>query len=254
MDTRTPALRIPIWLEATADVGGGKRTSLPREVVFGGPTPPDPVWVSGGNGKLLVGWNESSNATTGAINAYIVQIRVYGGDGTWSAWNDTEKAASDREHTYTGLANGTWQVRVRARNNNNDDDDSTHILGTTSETRIVTLAAANTNTPGVPTSAAVTSGSGSLVVEWQLPSSDTGSLVHGYTVRHKVSGADDSTYVETTVHPRRVDLDCRAGCNNPRKLEIGGLTAGTQYVVEIKSLNVNGASDWVTIGTTHTPN
>ena len=112
--------------------------------------------------------------------------------------------------------------------------------------------------PGVPTGASVAAGSGTLIVEWQPPDPDTGSLVHGYTVRHKVSGADDSTYVETTVHPRRIDvrLQDRTGedCKNPRTLEITGLTSGTQYVVGIKSLNANGASAWLTVGTTHTPN
>ena len=89
---------------------------------------------------------------------------------------------------------------------------------------------------------------------WQPPDPDTGSLVHGYTVRHKVNDDDDSTYLETTVHPRRVESECLGTCKNPRTLEITGLTAGTQYVVQIQSLNVNGASDWHTIGTTHTPN
>ena len=66
----------------------------------------------------------------------------------------------------------------------------------------------------------------------------------------------DSTYVETTVHSRRVDFECHKSgvCTNPRRVEITGLTAGTNYVVGIKSLNVNCASGWLTIGSTHTPN
>ena len=72
----------------------------------------------------------------------------------------------------------------------------------------MTLAAANTNLPGAPTEVTVTRGSGTLTVEWQPPDPDTGSLVYGYTVRHKASGADDSAYVETTVHPRRTRLHC----------------------------------------------
>ena len=73
-------------------------------------------------------------------------------------------------------------------------------------------------------------------------------------MRHKVNKAGDSAYVETTVHPRRVESECAGTCQNPRTLKITGLTAGTQYVVGIKSLNANGASAWKTIGTTHTPN
>ena len=99
----------------------------------------------------------------------------------------------------------------------------------------------------MPTRAAVAASSGKLVVTWQPPDPDTGSLVHGYTVRHKLSGAADSTYAETTVHPRRVEEDCEVSCKNPRTLEITGLAAGT-YVVGIQSLNANGASPWHTIG------
>ena len=108
--------------------------------------------------------------------------------------------------------------------------------------------------PGAPTSTAVTTGSGKLTVTWQPPTSGTGALVHGYTIRHKVSGADDSAYEETTVHPRRIEFyDC-AGCPNPGKHTIGDLTAGTNYVVGIRSHNANGDSAWQTIGATHTPN
>ena len=259
-----PGGSFPVWADAcfgaSIDLGciGGEtaRTST-HEVVVGGPTAPALAWASGGNGKLLVGWDASPKPQTGNINAYIVESRQRKADGTYPDWTETasvtttEKAAGDREHTYTGLANGTWQVRVRARNDAGDTDAATHILGTTSEVRTVTLAAANTNLPGVPTFAAVTPGSGTLVVTWQPPDPDSGSLVYGYTVRHKVSGAADSTFVETTVNPRRVDLE---GGSNPRRLEISGLTSGTDYVVEINALNVNGAGAWLTVGTTHRPN
>lgn len=88
----------------------------------------------------------------------------------------------------------------------------------------------------------------------QPPDPEIGAPVYGYTVGHKVSGTADSTYVGTTAHPRRVEFECSGGCSNPRRVAISGLTAGTAYVVQIKSLNVNGASAWHTIGATHTPN
>ena len=244
-----PTGPFPVW--PTAASSGETASSSTHEVVVGGPRPPW-VWASGGNGKLLVGWDASSDAIRGNISAYIVQIRQQKTDGTYPAWTDTGavtttgKAASDREHIFNGLDNGTWEVRVRAQN----DNDDTYVLGINSEVRTVTLAAANTNTPVAPL-AAVTPGAGSLLVQWLRPDPDTGSLVHGYTVRYKVSGADDSTYKEKTVHPRRVGLE---GGRNPNRLEISGLTAGVQYVVEIKSLNANGASAWFTIGITRRPN
>ena len=249
----TGNVRDTIEVEFTA-TSRGETASRTHEVVIGGPAAPW-LWVSGGNGKLLVGWDESPAAVTGQINAYIVQVRRQNADESWPGWTSETKAATDREHTFTGLDNGTWQVRIRARNNAGDTDDATHIMGTTSEVRTVTLASVHRNTPGAPTEAAVAPDSGKLVITWQPPASDTGSLVHGYTVRHKESSAADSAYVETTVHPRRVDFECKSAiCTNPRTLEITGLTAGTDYVVGIRSHNANGDSAWHTIGTTHTPN
>ena len=245
--------KVSVWAEATVNMEAATTQTL--EWIVGGPKLPE-VEVSGGNGKLLVGW-EAPEAITGAINAYIVQRRQRNADGTWpTTWTEETKAATDREHAFTGLANGTWQVRVRARNNHGDTDDSTHILGIFSATRTIVLAAGNTNTPGTPSSAAVTASqsSGNLIVTWRPPANETGALAHGYTIRHKVSGADDSTYVETTVHPRRLDFYECVGCPNPGNHTISDLTAGTNYVVGIRSHNANGDSAWHTIGTTHTPN
>ena len=248
-----PGATFPVWATATSSGETAGAKAQAQEVVVGGPKPPW-MWASGGDGKLLVGWDASPGAVTGQINAYIVQTRQQNADATWPDWTDTEKAASDREHTFTGLTNGTWQVRVRARNDNNDTDATTHILGTTSEVRTVTLHQAYTETPGAPTDLAVAPGAGKLVVTWQLPDPDIGSLVHGYTVRHKVVETADSTYQEETVHPRRVNLDCEGGtCRNPRRLEISGLTAGTHYVLGIRAHNANGDGDWVTIGSTRIP-
>ena len=65
---------------------------------------------------------------------------------TWPAWSDAavEKtdpplAADVRQHTFTGLTNGTWQVRVRAQNDAGDTDADTNIKGITSEVRTVTV-------------------------------------------------------------------------------------------------------------------
>ena len=116
--------KIAVW--ATSAWGGETARSVDMEVVVGGPNIPR-VEASGGNGKLLVGW-EAPKAVNGAINAYFVERRQQNMDGTWpTTWTETEKSASDRSHTFTGLANGTWQVRVRARNNAGDTDDATHI-------------------------------------------------------------------------------------------------------------------------------
>ena len=248
-----PTSPFPAWAEATSVADPSEKARVEtHEVVATGPRSPR-AGASGGNGTLRVGWNEvrrTSSRQVGAINGYIVQLRGWKEDaGVWKwedTWTETVKAATDRYHTFTGLDEGTYQVRVRGRTDANDEDESTHIAGTTSTVRTVVVAAANTNTPGSP-GGSVVADTEALTVTWQRPDPDSGSLVHGYTVRHKVSGAADSSYVETKLYPGHPVL--ASG-----DVKLTGLTTGTAYVVQIRSHNANGDSSWVTIGTTHTPN
>ena len=246
----------------TGRTSAGSETAWhPVEWVNYGPSAPW-AWVSGGNGNLLVGWNVPAESGSGSINGYMVQLRSRNADGSWSGWTDTEKAADARSHTFTGLADGTYQVRVQARNDNNGIDPDTHTLGVTSEVRTVAVAAAITNLPGAPTGVAVTPGAGKLALKWQPPARERGSLVHLYTVRYKASDAD--SYNEITVHPRtgintcsKLDADGGSlwdedpGC---REVEITGLDSGTEYMMQIRTHNAVGVSQWTTIGNTHRPN
>ena len=246
----------------TGSTSAGSETAWhPVEWVNYGPSAPW-VWVSGGNGELLMGWDAPAESGSGSVNGYVVQLRSRNADGSWSGWSDTEKADDARSHTFTGLDDGTYQVRVRARNDNNDSDPDTHTLGVTSEVRTVAVAAAITNLPGAPTRVVVTPGAGKLALKWQPPARERGSLVHLYTVRYKAS--DAGGYNEITVHPRtgintcsKLDADGGSlwdedpGC---REMEISGLDSGTAYVVEIRTHNAVGVSQWTTIGNTHRPN
>ena len=239
----------PVWAIATSLSEPGERAhSGTHEAAADGPWPPE-AWASGGNGRLRVVWNEveANSYQVGAINGYVVQRRNLQDDGHWTDWTDTVKATTDRSHTFTGLADGTYHVRVRAKTDGDDGDPNTNDVereGTTSPTRTVVVSAANSNLPGAP-GGSVAVGAQKLTVTWQRPNPDSGSLVYGYTVRHKVSSAADSAYVETKVNPRP---GLASG-----SVEITGLTANTAYVVQIRSHNANGDSAWVTIGATHTP-
>ena len=244
--------RFPLWAIASSTSAPAQRAhSGTHEAAADGPWAPE-VWASGGNGRLKVVWTEveANDYQIGAINGYIVQRRNLDDNGGWSAWTDTVKAATDRSHTFTGLADATYQVRVRAKTDGDDGNPMTHDVernGTTSTVRTVAVHSTHNNQPGAP-GASVAAGKEKLTVTWQRPSPDTGSLVHGYTVRHKVSGAADGAYVETKIYPRP---GLASG-----SVELTGLTGGTAYVVQIRSHNANGDSDWVTIGgdgATHTP-
>ena len=248
----------------TGSTAAGSETAWhPVEWVNYGPSAPW-AWASGGNGNLLVGWDTPAESGSGSINGYVVQRRNRNSDGSWSGWSDTEKPDNARDHTFTGLADGTYQVRVRARNDNNDSDPDTHTLGVTSEVRTVAVAASITDLPGAPARVTVTPGAGSLKVKWQPPVRERGSLVDRYTLRYKVSDAEGYNEVnEITVHPRtgintcsKLDADGGSlwdedpGC---REVEITGLDSGTEYVVQIRTHNAVGVSGWTTIGNTHRP-
>ena len=117
------------------------------------------------------------------------------------------------------------------------------------------MASAHADLPAPPDDVAVSPAIGKLTVTWRPPAPADGSPVYGYVVRHKLSSAGDDAWVSrTALLPSPARAICTtSGCRKPGALEITGLGSGADYDVQIQSLNANGASDWLTIGTTHTP-
>lgn len=209
----------------------------------GGPGAPA-VFASGGDGTLVVEWDEAgTNGAVGSIDQYIVRHR----SGTSGSWTNTVKGVNDRSHTFTGLANGTWQVHVRARTDGNDNDPNTQDttrLGFQSEILTITLASGNTATVELPRVRVIPGDSQSLIVEWDLVTS--GSLPYAYQVRHRASGATSWTRSDH-LFPRatqRICLSIVCDNSNPRNYTITGLTGGTRYEVEVRARNANGWGEW----------
>ena len=215
-------------------------TSVSESDEFGA-SPVSDSFASGGNGTLFIGWDVDEvriPADIGTHDAWVVQHRKQNADETWPAW-PTGHVITDttaRSHTFTGLANGTWQVRVRARTANTEDhdddaitpDQTVHRLGFTSEIHTVTVDSTYTDTPGTPAGARVTPGRrplsdvdneapgvGTLVVEWEPPTGG-GSEVYAYQVRHRRGdyafgdGGGDWTR-SPRLYPRQVERICRYG-------------------------------------------
>lgn len=249
---------IRVFAEATHD---GVVTTSPTSIgSSGGPAGGFGVYASGGDGELLVEWGSATTGLAlGTLDAYIVQHRLQNTDGTWPDWPTGEvKAASDHTHTFTGLTNGTWQVRVRGRTDGDDGDPGTTDtarLGFTSNVVTVTLASDNDEAPGEFANVRVTPGdSQSLVVEWQPPSG--GALVHAYQVRYRPKSAGASYTESEMLYPPQTRSLCGSydGCENPRRYEITGLTGGQDYDVAIRAFNANGAGEWVYTLTQNIPN
>ncbi|MXY15519.1 MAG: hypothetical protein F4Y57_00515 [Acidobacteria bacterium] len=244
------------------------------ESEFRGPRPVQ-AHASGGNGTLLIawgGWGATGPLGVGTHDAWIVQHRKQNADETWPDWPSgtvlTDTTA--RSHTFSGLANGTWQVRVRARTANVEDhdgnpltpDQTVHRLGFTSEIQTVTLDATYTAVPGLPTGAVITPGVGSLIVEWEPPTGG-GSAVYAYQVRHRRGDYDfgdggGQWRLSLELHPRTVERICRVEaaepCENPRRYEITNLIGGRDYDVALRARNANGWGKWLPIGEFNLPN
>ena len=84
------------------------------------------------------------------------------------------------------------------------------------------------NAPGAPTAVDAADGNLKLTVTWGPAASDGGAPITAYTVRRKVSTADDSTYVSAT------------GPGTARSFTITGLANGTSYTVQVFATNSVG--------------
>ncbi len=243
------------------ELNGVETPSHTSEGVAGGPGAP-PIWASGGNGELVVEWGDASiSGIVGNLDRFIIQHR----EGTSGAWTDTVVTDTDaRKHTVsvTTTNNSTptdWQVRIRARSDGDDGDANTTDtarLGFTSEILTVKTHILYTLTPRLPNRVRVKPGeSQSLVVEWEHPEQDDRSRVYAYQVRHRLRG--EVSWTESAeLHPRLTHRICGSAgeCENPRRLEITGLTGGNRYEVAVRAKNANGWSEWLHTRSHNIPN
>ena len=103
---------------------------------------------------------------------------------------------------------------------------------------------------GAPSIQSVTSGTRSLSLSWSAPSSDGGSTIAAYDLRHIETSADDTVDANWTVVQ---DVWTGSGALS---YELTGLTAGTQYDAQVRAVNSAGDGPWsatVTGATTTTP-
>ena len=98
--------------------------------------------------------------------------------------------------------------------------------------------------PGAPTITTVTAGSSSslgltLVVTWTAPADTGGSAIEAYDVRF-IKTADD----ETDDANWTVEDDAWKSGAGVLSTTISGLTDSTEYDVQVRAVNENGAGDW----------
>ena len=181
--------------------------ALSSEGEKGGPRANSEFYASGGAGQIVVAWGDDSNpGGTGSIDAFIVQRR----SGTSSAWTETVLTdTTKRSHTISSLADGTWQVRMRARTDGDDGDPNTTDtakLGFTSTIRTVTVNAADTAKPSGIEFHVTRAASGSLTVDWELP--DSGSMPFAYQVRHRDPATTTTWTTSAIQYPQPIQRYC----------------------------------------------
>ena len=126
---------------------------------------PGPVeyTVSGGAGTIAVSWHSGfKGAAVGTIDGYAVQYKL----ASASSWTSVEEGVDARKHVVTGLTDGTYEVRVRARTNGVVDNPPANYTPFSRYgmyyLRTVVVAASNTAVPEGVTDTSVRPGTGSL--------------------------------------------------------------------------------------------
>ncbi len=108
---------------------------------------------------------------------------------------------------------------------------------------------AQTSVPGAPTIDTVEAGHSSslgltLAVTWTAPASDGGSAIESYDVRF-IKTADDETDDANWIVEEKV---WESG-DGTLSTTLSGLTDSTEYDVQVRAVNANGAGDWSTTET-----
>ena len=136
---------------------------------------------------------------------------------------------------YSGIY-ADWNVDLDGDGTGDDPWD----FGTTSEYPVIDYVPSVPATPlGAPTIGAVTPATGTLAISWTAPSSDGGSGITAYDLRHIETSADEKTDSNWTV----VDDVWTTG-GGTLQYTLTGLTGGTQYDLQIRAVNTGGDGPW----------
>ena len=133
-----------------------------------------------------------------------------------------------------GIGASTGRITVAAGASLDHETTATHSVsvvasdGTLADTAAVTIKVTDVPPPGRPAKPVVTGGDGRVTATWQAPS-NTGPAITGYDVRHRSTSASGWTEVslgDVLTHT------------------VTGLTAGTDYLVQVRAVSPEGAGAW----------
>ena len=214
------------WSEPTEARTSGTAGTVPGQVTLAD--------VTVGGNSLRVIWTAPNDNGGHAITSYDVRYRLIV-DANWTEVNPATSGALS--YRLTGLqADRSYLVEVRAVNSLGDGDWSYRGFG---------IPATADTAPAAPNAPTVSAGSStSLSVTWTEPA-DGGSTITAYDVRHIETSADETVDANWTV----VD---DAWTSGTLTYTIMGLSADTEYDVQVRAVNSIGDGGWSSTGTATT--
>ena len=175
------------------------------------PGNPTSVTASGGDGKATVTWSVPASDGGSPITGYKVTASPGG------ATVDVDSGRTTNA-TITRLTNGTSYIfTVRATNTIGDSGES-------GPSRSVTPAVSAT-VPDAPSGVAATAGDSKATVTWNVPVSDGGSRITGYTI---------------SVFPGRLTA---SSVGPDTSAEVRGLANGVEYTFSVAAINDVGTGN-----------
>ena len=192
-------------------------------------SPPRNVMVTPLSGnRLLITWMLPAKTGPG-ITDYTIEYAASDTTSTTSAPDD------QNFYILSGLSPDTkYNIRIRAvfivsaeGTANNRGTWSSLISGSTS----------SSTAPSKPAAPTLTAGSGQLTAEWAAPTNTGGSAITDYDLRYREKPASPDEYDIWTEILGSSDSTATSAT-------ITGLTNGTEYEVQVRAENTNGAGLW----------
>ena len=185
------------------------------------------VPITLGPASLTVSWTPPAGGTaiTSYDLRYIESDAADKADANWTGRNNIWSSGALR-YDLGGLTNGvSYDVLVRAVNAVGHGPWSPAATGTPR------------TTPGAPVIDSLIPGGGALNVGWSDPATDGGAEVTGYDLRFIRSDAPDKADANWTG---------RSGIwsSGPLRYDLGGLTDGVGYDVQVRAANAAGHGQW----------
>ena len=182
--------------------------------------------AANGQTQIDLSWTAPSDDGGSNITGYKIEVSTNG-----STWSDlvANTNSTSTSYSHTGLTAGSARhYRVSAINSAG--------TGPASNTANATTAAAGV--PSAPIIAGVVGGADALNVSWSAPSSDGGSPVTAYDLRHIRSDATNKGDANWTVVQ-----DVWTGSGSLQYV-LTGLSNSTQYDVQVRAVNAVGDGSW----------